>query len=42
MMAVYVALSEDAVVRLPDHLRFEEGATLPCAAVAGWHAFTQL
>ncbi len=33
MMTEYTALSEDALVRLPDHLSFEEGATLPCAAV---------
>jgi NADPH:quinone reductase-like Zn-dependent oxidoreductase len=34
----YVAISEDGVVRLPEHLSYEEGATLPCAAVTAWHA----
>ena len=29
---------EDVLVRLPDHLSFEEGATLPCAAVTAWNA----
>jgi NADPH:quinone reductase-like Zn-dependent oxidoreductase len=38
MMTEYVALGEDALVRLPDHLSFEEGATLPCAAVTAWNA----
>jgi len=40
MMTEYIALSEDALVRLPDHLSFEEGATLPCAAVTAWNALT--
>ena len=40
MMTERVALSEDALVRLPDHLSFEEGATLPCAAVTAWNALT--
>src|SRR5262245_50810630 len=38
MMAEFVVLSEDAVVRFPDHLSFEEAATLPCAAVTAWNA----
>jgi len=29
---------EDALVALPPHLTFEEGATLPCAAVTAWQA----
>src|SRR5215467_9835726 len=40
MMTEYTALSEDALVGLPDHLSFEEGATLPCAAVTAWNALT--
>ena len=40
MMTEYIALSEDALVRLPDHLSFEEGATLPCAAVTAWNSLT--
>jgi NADPH:quinone reductase-like Zn-dependent oxidoreductase len=40
MMTEYVALGEDGLVRLPDHLSFEEGATLPCAAVTAWNALT--
>src|SRR5262249_3272196 len=40
MLSEYVALSEEAVVRFPDHLSFEEAATLPCAAVTAWNALT--
>lgn len=38
MLAEYVALPEYGVVTIPDHLSFEEAATLPCAAVAAWNA----
>jgi NADPH:quinone reductase-like Zn-dependent oxidoreductase len=38
MLAEYVLLHQDGLVILPDHLSYEEGATLPCAAVTGWHA----
>jgi NADPH:quinone reductase-like Zn-dependent oxidoreductase len=38
MLAEYVVLSEDAVVHIPEHLSFEEAATLPCAAVTAWNA----
>jgi NADPH:quinone reductase-like Zn-dependent oxidoreductase len=38
MLAEYVVLEEDGVVKIPAHLSVEEGATLPCAAVTAWHA----
>ncbi len=38
MLSELVALDEDGVVHLPDGFSFEEGATLPCAAVTAWHA----
>ncbi len=38
MLAEYVVLKEPGLVRIPDHLSFEEAATLPCAAVTAWHA----
>jgi NADPH:quinone reductase-like Zn-dependent oxidoreductase len=41
MLADYVVLEENGVVRLPDHLSFEHGATLPCAAVTAWHALAE-
>ncbi len=34
----FVALPEHALVSLPAHFSFEEGATLPCAAVTAWQA----
>ena len=35
-----VVLEEEGVVRIPNHLNFEEAATLPCAALTAWHALT--
>jgi len=29
------------VVRVPDHLSFEEAATLPCAALTAWHGLVE-
>ena len=29
---------EEGLVRIPDHLSFEEASTLPCAALTAWHA----
>ena len=37
----YATFREDALVRIPDHLSFEEGATLPCAALTAWHALAE-
>jgi len=41
MLADYAVLEEDGVVVLPAHLAFEQGATLPCAAVTAWHALAE-
>jgi NADPH:quinone reductase-like Zn-dependent oxidoreductase len=38
MLAEYVVLNQDGVVKFPDHLTYEEAATLPCAAVTAWNA----
>lgn len=38
MLAERVVLHETGLVRLPEHLDFEEAATLPCAAVTAWNA----
>jgi NADPH:quinone reductase-like Zn-dependent oxidoreductase len=38
MLAEYVVLEEDGVVKVPEHLTIEEGATLPCAGVTAWNA----
>ncbi len=32
------AFHEDSLVRVPDHLSFEEATTLPCAALTAWNA----
>jgi NADPH:quinone reductase-like Zn-dependent oxidoreductase len=39
-LAEYVSVDENAIVKLPDYLTFEEAATLPCAAVSAWSALT--
>ena len=38
MLADYVVLEQDGAVQVPDHLSYDEAATLPCAAVTAWHA----
>lgn len=30
--------SEESIVGIPEHLSYEEAATLPCAALTAWHA----
>jgi len=37
ILAEYVSLNEDGVVVIPEHLSYEEAATLPCAAVTAWN-----
>src|ERR1700681_3960982 len=34
----YKVVSAEALVSMPEHLTFEEAATLPCAAVTAWSA----
>ncbi|HEY1980994.1 MAG TPA: NAD(P)-dependent alcohol dehydrogenase [Xanthobacteraceae bacterium] len=41
MLADYAVLEEDGVVKIPQHLSLEEGATLPCAGVTAWHAMIE-
>jgi NADPH:quinone reductase-like Zn-dependent oxidoreductase len=38
MLAEYAVLEEEGVVKIPQHLSLEDGATLPCAAVTAWSA----
>ena len=38
VMCQEVVVGQHEAVILPAHLSFEEGATLPCAAVTAWHA----
>src|SRR6478736_10437644 len=41
MLAEYVVLEEEGVVKVPAHLSLEEGATLPCAGVTVWNAMME-
>ncbi len=34
----YATFHEDGLVAIPEHLSFEEAATLPCAALTAWNA----
>ncbi|QEL57223.1 zinc-dependent alcohol dehydrogenase family protein [Chromobacterium paludis] len=36
----YKTVSEEALVRVPDHLSYAEAAALPCAALTAWTALT--
>ena len=38
VLAEYAVFSQDGLVKLPRHVSFEDGATLPCAAVTAWNA----
>ena len=38
VLAEYAVFEQNGLVQLPAHLSFEEGATLPCAAVTAWNA----
>jgi NADPH:quinone reductase-like Zn-dependent oxidoreductase len=39
-LAEQVTVPENAAVKVPEHLSFEQAATLPCAAVTAWSALT--
>lgn len=38
MLAEEVVLPESALVEIPEHLSYEQAATLPCAGLTAWHA----
>ncbi|SFC27732.1 NADPH:quinone reductase [Kushneria avicenniae] len=38
VLSEYVLFDQQGLVKLPEHLSYEEGATLPCAAVTAWNA----
>ncbi len=38
MLTDFIVLKEAGLVAIPDHLSYQEGATLPCAAVTAWNA----
>jgi NADPH:quinone reductase-like Zn-dependent oxidoreductase len=37
VLSEYALLEGEGVVRFPEHLSFEEAATLPCAGLTAWH-----
>jgi NADPH:quinone reductase-like Zn-dependent oxidoreductase len=41
MLSELVLLDDGGVVKVPEHLSFEEAAALPCAAVTAWAALTE-
>ena len=41
MLAEYVVLEEDGVVKIPAHLSLEAAAALPCAGVTAWNAIVE-
>jgi 2-desacetyl-2-hydroxyethyl bacteriochlorophyllide A dehydrogenase len=40
MLSEFAVVDEQAVVRVPEHLSFEQAACLPCAGVTAWNALT--
>jgi NADPH:quinone reductase-like Zn-dependent oxidoreductase len=40
MLAEFVVLNETGLVAIPEHLSYQEAATLPCAAVTAWNALS--
>ncbi|MEO6177137.1 MAG: NAD(P)-dependent alcohol dehydrogenase [Flavobacterium circumlabens] len=41
MLQEFVVLKENAVIKIPDYLSYEEAATLPCAAITAWHGLME-
>lgn len=41
VLADYALLAETGAIAIPDHLSFEEAATLPCAALTAWNAVVE-
>jgi len=37
VLCEYALLREDGLVAIPEHLSYEEAATLPCAGLTAWH-----
>ncbi len=38
VLSQYIVLDQDHLVRIPDHLSYEEASTLPCAALTAYNA----
>ena len=42
LLAEYAVLEADGLVKIPEHLSYEEAATLPCAALTAWHILVEM
>ena len=42
LLAEYAVLEADGAVEIPEHLTYEEAATLPCAALTAWHIVVEM
>jgi NADPH:quinone reductase-like Zn-dependent oxidoreductase len=40
MLTEFIAVKETGLVAIPEHLSFQEAATLPCAGVTAWNALS--
>jgi NADPH:quinone reductase-like Zn-dependent oxidoreductase len=41
VLSEYALLNDTGAIKIPDHLSFEEAATLPCAALTAWNAVVE-
>lgn len=41
MLTEFKVLPENSIVKIPDHLSFEEASTLPCAGLTAWNALAE-
>lgn len=42
LLAEYAVLEAGGLVKIPEHLSYEEAATLPCAALTAWHILVEM
>ncbi len=42
VLTEYLVSTVDGLVRIPDHLSYEDAATLPCAALTAWNALYEV
>ena len=40
-LAEYMVVDKEGVVKIPDHLSYEEASTLPCAGLTAWNALME-
>ena len=42
VLAEQVCLRENGIVAMPEHMNFEQAATLPCAGLTAWNALVEM